>query len=66
MKHITITLIYLIGIVDIMKSKHIRLVREAGTSIAVTIPADFDVFKAGDEVWVELQGDKVVVSKVLP
>ena len=49
-----------------MKSKHIRLVREAGTSIAVTIPADFDVFKAGDEVWVELQGDKVVVSKVLP
>jgi virulence-associated protein VagC len=51
--------------IDIMKSRHIRLVREAGDSIAVTIPADFDIFKAGEEVWVELRGHEVVISKVV-
>ncbi len=49
-----------------MKSRHVRLVREAGTSIAVTIPSDFDIFKVGDEVWVELRGREVVISKVEP
>ena len=48
-----------------MKSKHIRLIREAGTSIAVTIPSDFGIFKAGDEVWVELKGKEVTISKVV-
>lgn len=47
-----------------MKSKHVRLVREAGTSIAVTIPADFKIFEIGDEVWVELRGKEIVISKV--
>lgn len=61
----TITLIYNRYISNIMKLKHIRLIREIGDSISVTIPAGFKVFKAGDEVWVELQGDKVIISKVV-
>lgn len=48
-----------------MKSKHIRLVREAGTSIAVTIPSAFGIFEAGDEVWVELVENTVIISKVV-
>lgn len=51
--------------ITIMKSRHIRLVREAGDSIAVTIPSDFKIFKAGDEVWVELKGQEVIISKVV-
>ena len=49
-----------------MKYRHVRLVREAGTSLAVTIPADFKIFEAGDEVWVELRGSEIVISKVAP
>ena len=48
-----------------MKLKYIRLIREVGDSISVTIPAGFKVFAAGDEVWVELQDDTVVISKVV-
>jgi|GEM_PF-3831667 len=47
-----------------MKSKHVRIVREAGTSLAVTIPSDFKVFTAGTEVWVELVGEMITISKV--
>ena len=47
-----------------MKSKYVRTVRDAGNSTAVTIPAIFKIFEAGDEVWVELQDEKVIISKV--
>ena len=47
-----------------MKSKYIRQVRKIGDSISVTIPSGFEIFKAGDEVWVELAGNTVTISKV--
>ena len=47
-----------------MKSKYIRQVRKIGDSISVTIPSSFEIFKAGEEVWIELKDDKLIISKV--
>lgn len=47
-----------------MKSKYVRTVREAGNSIAVTIPSEFKIFEPGDEVWVKLEENMIIISKV--
>lgn len=61
-----ITLIYIVYIHDSMeKQKYVRVVRLVSTSLTVTIPSKFKVFKPGDEVWVTLNDDETLtISKV--